>query len=247
MNATFANLSTWDTLILILLPSIIVAGTVFFLYARKLASSHALNRKEEMRILAMKIIFNYTAEDKDGIAERLAHEKALFSGKKGTAENIISGAKNGISVALFDYTFHDLQKESITVCMLTLPSQVSTFSLVPLSDAEINDGKAAQLGDKLLGDKYRIECPDKAFAQKAFNESLIEFLSRRRRTAVLGHGNIIVFHRDKILGVRTCYSLLDFAFGLYMKMDLEDTSTSEIHSASEKSDSLNIKADLYVD
>lgn len=247
MKALFAYFGTLDTLLVILLPSVLVAGTIFFLYARKLASINVSNRREEMRLLAEKINFEYSEGDNIGITERLAREKNFFFSPEGRIENLIYGRKNDISVALFDYTFPTLQKERVTVCSLTLPVNVSTFSMTPLSDDEINSGITAQLGEKLLGEKYRLDCVDKKFAATAFNENLVEFLSRRRRTAVLGNANIMVFHRDKILSVRTCYSLLDFAFGLFTKMDIGGSVFSQEPADDENGESLTFKAERYTD
>lgn len=236
-----------DTLIVTLLPTILVAATVFFLYARKLASAQSANRREEMHLLAMKINFDFSPNDDKGIAERLSSEKNFFYGSKGKADNIIFGMKSGIDVALFDYSFSDPQNQSLTICMLTLPSKIGTFKMLPLADTDIDAGKAAELGERLLGDKYNLECEDKEFARNAFNEDLIEFLSRRRRTTVLGHANTMIFHRDKLLGVRTCFSLLDFAFGLYTKISIEGAQAPEMPKMDESRESLDIKADLYAD
>lgn len=247
MNGIIAYFGTIDTLIVILLPSIIMAGTVFFLYARKLASINVSNRRDEIRLLSEKINFQYSETDGSGISRRLASMRKYLFSPDGVAENIISGVKNGIVVELFDYTFPTVQKESITVCALTLPFNISAFSMTPLSDAEINSGMAVQLGDKLLGDKYRLECDDMEFALKAFNENLVEFLSRRRRTTVLGNENTMIFHRDKLLSVRTCYSLLDFAFGLHTKMDLGGEVITQQLGDEDNGESLDIKAERYTD
>jgi hypothetical protein len=247
MNTVVAYMGMVDTLLVTLLPTVLVAATVFFLYARKLTSTNRANRREEMHLLAMKINFNFSASDEIGIGERIESEKTFFYGSDGTVENVIYGSKNGIDVALFDYIFSNLQKQNLSVCILTLPTKIGTFKMLPLDDLDIEEGKAIELGEKLLGDKYRLECEDKAFAQEAFNEDLVEFLSRRRRTTVLGNGNSIVFHRDKLLTVRTCFSLLDFAFGLYTKMQLGGVPAPEIPKSPGNGETLDLKADLYAE
>ena len=247
MNSTILYMQTVDTLIIILLPAVIVAAVIFFLYARKLASANIANRREEMHLLAMKINFSFSQDDEGGIAEFLDSEKSFFYGGEGNIENVIFGKKNGIDVALFDYIFSGLQKESMTVCLLTLPAKISTFKMIPLADADIESGKTVELGDKLLSDKYRLECEDKEFARTAFNEDLVEFLSRRRRTFVLGHGNSMLFHREKQLSTRTCFSLLDFAFGLYTKMGIEAAPIEEEMTTADSEKPLDIRADLYAD
>ncbi len=232
-------LAYMDTMLYIVLPTIFAAAIVFFAYARKLSSSHTLKRKKEMRFFAMKIRFDFSGDDELGVAKRIQSDKVFFYGKDGTAENIISGKKNGISVTVFDYSYTEMQKKSTTVCMLTIPSTVSTFEVFPLDDAEIASGKTAELGEKLLGEKYRLECKDREFVEQTFNDNLVDFLSRRRRTTVLANGNTMVFHREKLLGLRKCYSLLDFAFGFYSKMALG--------AENEKGETFDIKADMYTD
>ena len=236
-----------NNLIVILVPTILVAAVVFFAYARKLSASHSAHRKAEMRALATRINFDFSPADDTGIARRVESEKVLFYGHTGTAENLISGKKNGISVNIFDYFYSDLQKRKVTVCMLTVPADVSTFKIFPLDNSEIASGTSAKLGDKLLGEKHWFECEDREFVEKAFNDDLIDFLSRRRRTTILAHANTIVLHRDKILGAGKCYGLLDFAFGVYSKMGFGGRPSKKNGTGGNKDDTLDIEADLYAD
>jgi hypothetical protein len=232
-----------DTIVIVMLPAVLAAGVVFFLYARKLAASQAARRGEEMHILAMRIGFDYTSADEHGISEIIETNQAFFYGEEGEVENVISGNKAGIAVNMFDYCLSDVQKERMTICMLTLPTKVSTFSMRPLDNAEIAAGKPMELGEELFGDKYQLKCGNREFAARAFNDDLVDFLSRRRRTTALGNGNHILFHRGRFLGVRKCYSLLDFAFGFCAKMDLDSSTRPE----NKDSDPVEMRADLYTD
>ena len=237
-----------DTIIYILLPAVLAAFVVFFLYARKLAASHSARRGEEMRMLAMRINFDYSAADEINLKRVLETNDTFFPGSDGAVECVVRGEKNGLEVALFDYTQSPTQKESITICLLRIPYSVPPFEMQPLEDSHIASGKTVELGDKLLTHKYRIECDDKTFVDKRFGSDMEDFLSRRRRTTVLASGTHLVFHRGKALSVKRCYSLLDFAFGFYMKMDLEGMTEPEPARQDQDEESkFEIKSDLYND
>ncbi len=213
-----AILAITNIITVVLLPAVILAGVIFFLYSRKLVSSHTVYRKEEMRVLALRINFQFNAKDVLGVRERIEAEKRFFYNNNGSVENLIYGQKNGIDVVLFDYCYSDLQKQSLTVCMLTVPSTVKAFTLEPLDDNEMESGKAAE-DESIFGGKYRVDCQDRAFAERAFNDDLADFLARRRRTTVLAQGNTMIFHRDKLLSTRSSFSILDFAFGFHAKTE----------------------------
>ena len=236
-----------DTLILVLLPTVVVAAIIFFMYARKLSASHSAHRKSEMLALAMRIKFDYSPTDNSGIAKRLESEKTFFHGHNGKVENLITGKKNEIRIALFDYCYSDLQQRNTTVCMLTLPSKVSTFEIYPLDDSEISSGSSAELGEKLLGEKHRFECEDKDFVEKAFNDDLIDFLSRRRRTVILGHDKTIIFYRNMLLSMRKCFGLLDFSFGFYSKLGLKSDLSNNNDKEKKKDNKVDIEAEHFAE
>jgi len=236
-----------DTLIIVLLPTVVVAAIIFFIYARKLSASHSAHRKSEMLALATRIKFDYSPTDNAGITKRVESEKTFFHSHNGEVENLITGKKSEIEIALFDYCYSDLQQRNTTVCMLTLPSKVSTFEIYPLDDSEISSGSSAEHGSKLLGEKHRFECEDRDFVEKAFNDDLIDFLSRRRRTVILGHEKTIIFHRHMLLSMRKCFGLLDFSFGFYSKLGLESDLSNNEDKEEKKGNKLDVEAEHFAE